>query len=245
MVWLIQIQSKKKNLEKNSDLALKRELDISDQELKQLKKNLDESKGRDGRGIQTVFRTTSKNHYTLNQMVDRKASIMITVNSIILSLVLGGIIGSQPQDFALEHLPILLLTLTSIGSIIFAILSITPVITHGQFTEDDIRNKKGNLLYYGNFHDMHLRDFEWGFLEMMNDQEYLYSSMVKDIYYLGLTLKKKFSNIRVSLTIFLIGLTLSVASFLFVSFFDCIWSGTNLPLYKVLNSLLLYNEDNA
>ena len=32
-----------------------------------------------------------KNHYTLNQMIDRKANIMITVNSIILSLVIGGV----------------------------------------------------------------------------------------------------------------------------------------------------------
>ena len=63
---LLELQKEKKRLEKSADLALKKELDISDDELKELKKNLKGSKGRDARGIQTMFRTTSKNHYTLN-----------------------------------------------------------------------------------------------------------------------------------------------------------------------------------
>lgn len=212
-----QIVKEKKQIDKSSEFVLKKELDISDQELKQLKKNLTKIKDRDERAIQTVFRTTSKNHYTLNQMVDRKASIMITVNSIILSIVLGGIIGSGLTLQETKYWPIYILTLTSITSIIFAILSITPTVSHGQFTEDDIRNKKGNLLYYGNFYDMQERDFQWGFLQMLNDQNYLYSSMVKDLFYLGLMLKKKFNLIRTSLLIFLIGITLAVTSFLIIN----------------------------
>ena len=183
------LQKEKKSLEKSADLALKKELDISDTELKELKKNLRSVKGRDARGIQTIFRTTSKNHYTLNEMVDRKASIMITVNSIILSLVLGGIIGQDLENATtmqkIQFIPILILTLASVVSIFLAILSIRPDKTHGQFTEDEVRNKGGNLLFYGNFHNMHERDYEWAFLQMMNDQDYMYGSMIKDIYYLG------------------------------------------------------------
>lgn len=214
---VLDIQKEKKKLDKSSDLALKKELDISDKELKKLKKNLENSRGRDDRGIQTVFRTTSKNHYTLNELVDRKASIMITVNSIILSLVLGGLLGEFRDHghfhLTAQNLPILILTLSSVGSIIFAILSIRPGVTHGEFTEEDIRNKKGNLLYYGNFHNMNLRDYEWAFLQMMSDQDYLYSSMVKDIYFLGQLLKDKYKKIRISLTIFLIGISSAVISF--------------------------------
>ena len=211
---LLELQKEKKGLEKSADLALKKELDISDDELKELKKNLKGSKGRDARGIQTMFRTTSKNHYTLNEMIDRKANIMITVNSIILSLVLGGLIGNaEAQELAkgnCQQLAILVLTIASISSIIFAILSIRPGTTHGEFTEDEIRNKGGNLLYYGNFHNMHLRDYEWAVLQMMNDQDYLYGSMIKDIYYLGQLLAKKCRYIRKSLTIFLVGIVLAV-----------------------------------
>jgi len=207
---ILELEKEKKRLDKTKDLALKKELDISDSELKNLKKKLESSKGRDDKGIQTMFRTTIKNHYTLNEMVDRKASIMITVNSIILSLIIGGILGEVSDHGHLHinaaNLPIIALTFTSIGSIIFAILSIRPFNTHGQFTEDEVRNKQGNLLYYGNFHNMALRDFEWGIMQMMNNQEYLYGAMIRDLYFLGQVLKKKYSHIRISLTIFLFGL---------------------------------------
>jgi len=218
----LELQKEKKHLDKSKDLALKKELNISDAELKALKKNISEVGGRDARGIQTVFRTMSKNHYTLNEMVDKKASIMITVNSIILSLVLGGIFkNNMPADVTNEmahSVPVLLLTLGSVGSIIFAILSTRPDSTHGHFTEEQIRNKKGNLLFYGNFHEMKERDYQWAFLQMLNDQEYMYESMIRDIYYLGKILKKKYFHIRISLTIFIVGIVFSVCSRLVTDF---------------------------
>lgn len=216
------LEKDKKTISKQKDIALRKEFNISEQELKELKKKLKNSQGRDDRGIQTMFRTTSRNHYTMNEMVDKKANIMITVNAIILSLVLGGLIG-QVNDhghlhFDSNNVPILLLTITSTLSIIFAILSIRPNATQGSFTEQEIRNKEGNLLFYGNYHDMSIKDYEWGFMQMMNDQQYLYSTMIKDLYYLGKVLHRKYKQIRISLTIFLFGLTSSVASFFILRF---------------------------
>ena len=43
----------------------------------------------DARGVQTLFKTLSRNHYNLLKMVDNKARIVLTVNSIITSLLLG------------------------------------------------------------------------------------------------------------------------------------------------------------
>ncbi|MGK0391126.1 MAG: hypothetical protein ACI94Y_003888 [Maribacter sp.] len=204
------IKKEKKELEKRENVILKRELDITDNELKQLQKNLKSSKGRDDRGIQTLFRTTIKNHYTLNRMIDQKANIMITVNSIILSLVIGGVLGDEASENGFWYfLPVGILGAANLLSIIFAILSIRPENTHGKFTEEDIRNKKGNLLYFGNFHKMHPEDFEWGMLQLLNDGKYIYTSMIKDLYYLGITLGIKNKLIRLSLNIFIIGLVAS------------------------------------
>ncbi len=210
------IEKESKKLQKQRDFALKRELDISDAELKQLKKNLGNSKGRDDRGIQTMFRSTSKNHYTLNRMVDGKASIMISVNAIILSLIIGGAFQSQGMEaeFSMDLLPNISMLITAIFSIIFAVISILPDNTHGKFTKEEIMDKQGNLLFFGNFHNMKFTDYEWGILEMLSDQEYLYSTMIKDIYYLGKTLQKKYWAIRISLYIFIIGLIISSSLFL-------------------------------
>ena len=199
--------------------VITKELEISDKELKKLKKRVKTMKGRDDRAIQTLMRTTSKNHYTLNEMVDRKANIMITVNSIILSLVISGIIGKAELQHPIHYLPVAMLALTSISSIVFAILSILPNRTQGLFSEEEIRGKQGNLLYFGNFHEMKQRDYEWGMLQMMNDSEYLYSSMVRDIYYLGKILYSKYSLIRWSLRIFLGGFVVSLITFTIIRSF--------------------------
>jgi len=205
-----------KDAKKQKDSALKRELEISDMELKDLKKKLNASSGRDDRGIQTIFRTTSKNHYTLNEMVDRKASIMISVNSIILSIIIGGLISVENTLTQSSLIPIIIMIWASFLSIVFAVLSIRPETTHGVFSKDDIRNKKGNLLFFGNFHGMDFQDYEWGMLQMLSDQDYLYSTLVRDIYYLGKTLKRKYRTIRISLNIFMFGIGISFLSFFFL-----------------------------
>ena len=206
----IHLKKERKTLDKQRNLLIKKELGISDTEIKKLKKDMEKAKGRDDRGIQTLFRTTIKNHYTLNEMVDRKANIMITVNSIILSLVIGGIIGTEPE-FTAQEIPIFILIVTAIASIVYAILSIRPVKTQGDFTEEDIRNKQGNLLYFGNFHNMHFRDFEWAFLQLLNDRDYLYGSMIRDYYHLAIGLNKKYTYQRHSLNIFLIGFVIAIS----------------------------------
>ena len=212
------LKKEKKDIVHKSSLLLKRELNINESEINKLRKNIRAAAGRDERGIQTLFRTTIKNHYTLNEMVDRKSSIMITVNSIILSMIIGGIFGND-QSLTIQSLPVILLSITSISSIVFAIISIIPPKTQGDFSEEEIRNKEGNLLYFGNFHNMHLRDFEWGFLQLLNDKEYLYGSMIRDFYFQGNSLNKKYWFIRISLRIFLIGFGLSFLLFLFTQFF--------------------------
>lgn len=210
------LKKEKKEIENRNNLLLKKELDISDEEIKKLKKDLTKIKERDDRGIQTLFRNTSRNHYTLNRMVDDKARIMIMVNSIILSLVLGGVIGKD-VDYLKEFVPAVIISIANLVSITFAILSIAPNKTQGDFTEEEIRSKKGNLLYFGNFFNMHYRDFEWAFLQMLSDKNYLYTSMIRDYYHQAQILNKKYNSIRVSLYSFLFGLAIAIVTNLVIS----------------------------
>ena len=39
---------------------------------------------------------------------------------------------------------------------------------------------------------MPLEEYQWAMNEMMKDKEYLYNSMIKDLYFLGLVLEKKY-----------------------------------------------------
>ncbi|HEY0059763.1 MAG TPA: Pycsar system effector family protein [Flavisolibacter sp.] len=164
------------------------------------------------RGVQTMFRTTSTNHFELSSLADGKANIMISVNAIIISVVLTVLLVRLPY-YPNYVLPTVVLMATCLGAMIFAILATRPSVNSGVFNEEDIRAKKTNLLFFGNFHQMKLEEYEWGMNELLKDREYLYSSMIKDIYFLGVVLAKKYKLLRISYTIFMFGLILSVVAF--------------------------------
>ena len=167
------------------------------------------------RGIETMFRTTSGNHIMLSQMADNKANILITINSIILSVVVSVLIRKLEEDPRLI-VPTILLVSVCLATIVFAILATRPNVSAGRFTREDIKNKRTNLLFFGNFHGMSVEDYEWSMKQMMKDADYLYGSLIKDIYYLGRVLGKKYKFLRIAYNIFMFGFVISILSFVLV-----------------------------
>ena len=198
-------------------LKSKKKIEIESNKLKQKKEELRFKKNKvelPERGIETMFRVTLKNHMHLSNIADTKANILLSVNAIIVSLVLSNLV-SKLDNASNEHLivPTAIFVLFTVASIILSILATRPNITSGKFTKDDVANKKVNLLFFGNFHKMSLNDFEWAMGEMMQDRDYLYSSMKKDLYFLGLVLDKKYKILRLTYSVFMIGIIVSVISF--------------------------------
>ncbi len=186
-----------------------------EKKVKKLKKKVKDVKEiKPTRGIETMFRLTSKNHLDLSAMADTKANIMISVNSIILS-VLVSVLFRKLEEFPHLIMPAIIMTVVCLSTIVFAILATRPNVSKGTFTEDDIHNKRTNLLFFGNFHKMGMEQYEWAMKEMMQDGDYLYSSLIRDIYLLGVVLGKKYRLLRVSYTIFMYGFVIAVLSFMF------------------------------
>ncbi|ARV07558.1 phosphohydrolase [Polaribacter sp. SA4-10] len=179
-------------------------------ELKKEKGNVPE------RGVETMFRIALKNHMTLSNIADTKANILLSVNAIIVSLALSNLLPKldNPSNSYLI-IPTVIFIIFTVASIILSILATRPNVTEGKFTKEDVANKKVNLLFFGNFHQMKLNDFEWGISEMMQDRDYLYGSLTKDLYFLGLVLNRKYKILRVTYTVFMIGIIVSVLAFAF------------------------------
>lgn len=171
-----------------------------------------------GRGVETMFRTTSTNHIRLSSMADSKAHIMISVNSIIISVILG-VLFRRLEDYPNLIIPAFLFLLTGVLTIIFSVLATRPNVNVGRFTKADIDSRKTNLLFFGNFHKMSLDEYTWGMTEMMKDNEYVYGSMIQDIYHLGVVLGKKYKQLRIAYNIFMFGLIISVLAFLIAALF--------------------------
>ncbi len=186
-----------------------------DQKLLKAKKK-ERNRNRPDRGIETMFRIASKNHIQLSSIADNKANILISVNSIIIS-VLVSILFRKFEEFPNLIVPGIILLFTNLSTIIYAILATRPNITHGKISQQDIEEKTSNLLYFGNFHEMVYSDYENGMKKMMQEADFLYGSLIRDIFYLGKVLAKKYELLRKSYTVFMYGLVISSIAFAIAS----------------------------
>lgn len=167
------------------------------------------------KGVDTMFRTTLSNHNNLSRFVDNKAHILLSVNAIIISISLSKIVPKLDNPGNAHLLiPTLILLVFSVTSIIFAILATRPSVTKGSFSRNEVEEKKVNLLFFGNFYKMPYEDYNWAMNELMKDRDYIYNSMIKDLYHLGIVLEKKYRLLRTTYNIFMCGIIISVIAFL-------------------------------
>ncbi|MCW5923133.1 MAG: HD family phosphohydrolase [Saprospiraceae bacterium] len=216
-----QLIKQKRRLNPNAttmeELALLDDKDKETEISKILKESEKELKhARMGRGVETMYRTTYRTHTNLSAMADSKANLMLSVNAVVISILVSSLIPRLMESGTLDlrlAIPTSLLTLTCLGSMIFATLATRPKVTEGKVTRESIRQRKANLLFFGNFYNMPLEDFQWGVNEMLKDSDFLYSSMSRDLYYLGIVLAQKYRYLSICYNIFMYGLIISVAAF--------------------------------
>ncbi|MBD3583344.1 Pycsar system effector family protein [Flavobacterium selenitireducens] len=166
------------------------------------------------RGVETLFRVTLNNHTQLSQIADSKANILLSVNAIIISIALSTLIPKldSPSNAHLVT-PTFIMLMFSVISIIFAILATRPKVSSATYNPQDVANRKINLLFFGNFSKMPLADYQNAMKEMMDDRNYLYESLIKDLYLLGTVLERKYKLLRITYNIFMFGIISSVVAF--------------------------------
>jgi predicted metal-dependent HD superfamily phosphohydrolase len=164
------------------------------------------------RGVETLFRTTSRNHMQLSSMADTKAHILLTINSILISIVISFLSKRVEQSTYLVW-PTALLLLVCLVTVVFAVLTTKPKISKGLFTKEQVARREANLMFFGNFHNMDLKTYDWGVKEIINDRDYLYSSLTRDVYYLGKVLALKYRYLNIGYKVFMYGLIVSVVAY--------------------------------
>ncbi len=169
------------------------------------------------RGTETMFRITAANQMRLSDMADNKAHILLTINSIIVSILLSVLfrkLDTEPQLIV----PAILFLFTSLCTMVLAILVTMPRIKKDQ-PNRDLSKDKINLMFFGDFHSISLLEYEEGITEMMSNPKTLYGSMIKDNYHLGVVLQKKYTSLRFAYIFFMVGFVVSVISFVITQLF--------------------------
>lgn len=185
---------------------------------KKEKKNNEKSKikAEPRRGIETMFRSLYMSHINLSSIADSKANMMISINSLIISITLTlvgaklSLLGTSFKENQIVIYPIISLLITSLFAIIFAILSAKPKVTQKMNHLEEIKKKNVSILFFGNYSNIQLEEFEGQIRELMKSENDLYGNMIKDLYYLGKVLARKYRLISISYLIFMFGLIITV-----------------------------------
>lgn len=195
-----------------------REQDADGKKKKKKKKKKDKKKAKDSslgtsRGIETMFRTSYRVNMDLSALADTKSNIMISINGLIISIILGTIASKiDANPWLLIPTPVLLIGCLS--SMIYAVLAARPRVNSDVITLEDVRLNKANILFFGNFVHLSSEEYIQGMTELMQNTDRLYYNMIRDIYGLGGVLQKKFRLLRLSYTIFMIALIVGVLAFI-------------------------------
>lgn len=206
------IKKLEKKLEKKEDKKEDKKDDSKDSK----KENAELSKKdvKSDRSVDTLFRVTLNNHTRLSDIADSKANILLSVNAIIISVCLSVLIPKldTPKNAHLI-IPTFLMIISSVLTIIFAILSTKPKVTKSDFNSEDVKNRKVNLLFFGNFQKMSLQEYQDAMDDMILDRDYIHRSLVKDLYFLGIVLDRKYKLLSITYKIFMAGIIISVLAF--------------------------------
>ena len=147
--------------------------------------------------LDTILRTIQQHHVQLSTMADTKASLLITISSIVLTIALSRL--DQPQ----LRPALLTLAAACLLSLLLAIIAVLPT-----FAPRAVRKGRvpRNLFFFGHFGQMSEEQFMREMEPILRSDARLYEAALRDIHSLGTYLyRKKYRFLRFAYVALLAG----------------------------------------
>jgi len=169
------------------------------------------------RGRETLFRATYQNQSNLIQMADNKANIIISINTMIISSIIAitgyGAVAGKLSTYGNQVLiPIVLIILSCLVSVIFAIQAARPKLIKAKNEGGEMQ--KSSLLFFGVIASYSQQTYLDEIKNLLNSENDLYEHMTIDLYNQGLILKRKYNLLVYAYQVFMFGFIFSVLVFL-------------------------------
>ena len=161
------------------------------------------------KNAQNMIKTTLRNQVDLVSIADKKAGIMISINSILMTLLLP-LMASYLIDLSRFMIPAVIMVLTCGVTIITATLATRPGRQRGELNEEDLKIGRKSIFYFGNFYKMDRKDYEKAVRGTITRQNVLESSAINNVYDNGVTLGAKYKRLRICYLAFAIGIALTL-----------------------------------
>jgi len=146
-----------------------------------------------------MLRTIQQHHVQLSVMADTKASILITISSIVLTLALSR------SDIPLLRPALITIAVSSLISLLLAIIAVVPTFRRR-------RDMNPNLFFFGHFASMSEPEFMAEMERALENDQALYTAAARDIHSLGVYLyRKKYRFLRLAYIALLSGFVIATA----------------------------------
>jgi hypothetical protein len=153
-----------------------------------------------------LTRTAVLAQMQLSAMADQKASILMGATFVIFTIAVGHSDGGRAP------LPLLILGGAAFLSALCAVAAVLPAVRFR-------RNAPLNLMFFGSFTQLGEEEYIERLMAQLGSDDAIYRTMARDIYQNGTVLAhKKYRLLGWAYRIFLVGLTASLAAFVYQSF---------------------------
>lgn len=172
-----------------------------------------------GSSRETMFLVTFQNQINLIHIADNKANMIISINSIIISIIVSITgIGALSQSFELSKryilFPVVFIIITSMLSVVLAIQAARPQIRKPNSLIKRKNGEKMSLLFFGALSgktlDKYLKEMD----EVLGSKNSIKEQLVIDIFNQGKVLSRKYAYLNIAYQIFMYGFIFSVVTFL-------------------------------
>ncbi len=156
---------------------------------------------------EVILKETSSNYVRMIGDADRKARIMLVVNSVFLTLsvtVIGKVIVTIQYSWIFAAI----LMISNVLSLFFSVQSIKP--EFGQTKDDQTEN---NILHYKKTSEVTLDEYKARISSTVMDNTQKMEAFVKELYFYGRLLTIKYKLLKVAYYFFTWGIVLAVLTY--------------------------------
>lgn len=153
---------------------------------------------------QTMLRSMFGNLVSLSNLADQKAALMISVNSILVSVIITFVFGSDGFNKNLLY-PILFLLSVCVMTIVFSIIATKPKLRSHKNSGQSV-----DLFFFQSFSSISSESYQAQMKELMRDENILQEKILNNIHAQGKVLTRKYNQLKIAYTIFLVGFPVSV-----------------------------------
>ena len=185
--------------------------------------------------VGTFFRNALKSNLDLTSLADTKAGILISINGFILTVSVtasGFVVHNNMMTYAFISIIV-----TSLGSIIFAVLAVKPR-NKQKLVQKEYLTNYSSLLYYQDMADMSPREYLKKMKKVLMSTEESTDEMTMHLHILGAEIKKKYFWLKWAYTFFSLGLTISASLIIYgLLYVD------KTPFYNLSKGNVAYKKD--